>query len=316
VLRSEGDRLTCPAGEAIPVRDGIPRFAGGSNYADHFGLQWNRYRSTQLDSVAGHSLSRDRLRRCMGEDLWGTLGGSRVLECGCGAGRFTEVLLAQGASVTSIDLSNAVDANALNAPIGPRHRIAQADIMALPFAPRSFDIVVCLGVVQHTPDPERSIGAMSEMLAPGGTLVIDHYTFSWGWYTKTAPLFRLWLRRLPPERSLRITDRLVDLLLPVHKAVARIPILSSIVWRLSPVLAYYREFPDFSDEQQRQWARLDTHDYLTDWYKHFRTRAQVRRALEGLGLTGIWCEYGGNGVEARGVRPVGPVSKLSGQPGI
>ena len=72
--------------------------------------------------------------------------------------------------------------------------------------------------------------------------------------------------------------------------------------RLSPLLCYYHAFPGLNDELQQHWAYLDTHDSLTDWYKHFRTRKQIRRTLEELGLCEMWCEYGGNGVEARGRR--------------
>ena len=68
------------------------------------------------------------------------------------------------------------------------------------------------------------------------------------------------------------------------------------------VLCYYRAYPDLTDELHREWALLDTHDSLTDWYNHFRTRGQIRRTFEQLGMVQIWCEYGGNGVEARGQR--------------
>jgi 2-polyprenyl-3-methyl-5-hydroxy-6-metoxy-1,4-benzoquinol methylase len=61
-------------------------------------------------------LSADRARRCIGESCWSSLDGLDVLECGCGAGRFTEVLLAQGATVTSIDMTEAVEANQTNFP--------------------------------------------------------------------------------------------------------------------------------------------------------------------------------------------------------
>jgi hypothetical protein len=71
---------------------------------------------------------------------------------------------------------------------------------------------------------------------------------------------------------------------------------------VSPVLSYYHAFP-LDDDLQRQWAFLDTHDSLTDWYKHFRTVGQIRRALEGLRAEEIWCARGGNGVEARCRRP-------------
>jgi SAM-dependent methyltransferase len=212
------------------------------------------------------------------------------------------VLLAEGAHVTSVDISEAVDAQSERFPITAYHRIAQADILRLPFAPGQYDLVVCLGVIQHTPSPEKTIAALYEQVRPGGWLVCDHYTYTLGWYTKTAPLFRLILKRLPAKAALRATERLVNTMLPIHKRVARTA-WRSIVFRLSPVLTHYVTYPDLPGDLQRQWALLDTHDSLTDWFKHFRTRGQIRSVLESFGAEDIWCEYGGNGVEARCRRP-------------
>jgi SAM-dependent methyltransferase len=213
------------------------------------------------------------------------------------------VLLARGARVTSIDLSDAVEANRDNFPFSPMHQIAQADIVALPFARQQFDVVLCIGVIQHTPSPEITIQRLYEHVRPGGWLIVDHYTYEIGWYTKTAPLFRAVLKRLPTAVSMRVTERLVELLLPLHKRVSQSR-LRSIVCRLSPILTHYQTYPQLNDELQRQWALLDTHDSLTDYFKHFRTRGQVQRLLERLGLGDVWSQYGGNGVEARGRRPV------------
>jgi SAM-dependent methyltransferase len=302
-LKPLADFLVCPQGHSYSIRNAIPRFVADSSYADHFGAQWNKHRLTQLDSSMGGPYSRDRLRRCIGEELWKSLADKQVLECGCGAGRFTEVLLACGAKVTSIDLSQAVDANAATFPVGPAHRVAQADIERLPFQPQQFDLVFCLGVVQHTPNPERTIAALYSHVAPGGSLIIDHYTGVFKWYTRTAPFFRWWLMRMPPGKAMAVTDRMVELLLPLHKAVRSVPVARSIVPRISPLMTYYASAPDLPDNLQRDMALLDTHDTLTDWFKHFRTREQILRTLQGLALGDIWCEYGGNGVEARGKRP-------------
>jgi len=282
------------------VRGDIPRFVSGSGYAAAFGLQWRRYRETQLDSYTGTTISRDRARRCLGEALWSSLGRLRVLEVGCGAGRFTEVLLDRGAFVASVDLSDAVDANSENFPPSETHRVAQADVMRLPFAPREFDIVFCLGVVQHTPDPEAAIGTLFDHVRPGGTLVFDHYATPLSWRLSTAPLARAVLRRLEPTKALRITERLVDLLLPVHRAAGR---FGPIVTRLSPVYAYYHVLPQLPERLQREWALLDTHDALTDRYKHFRTPERLDAALRALGADVDRCERSGNGVEVRARRP-------------
>lgn len=294
--------LVCAQGCKYPVGKGIARFVPQDNYAAAFGLQWLEYPRTQLDSYSGVPVSRRRLQRCFGEEAWAQLQGARVLEAGCGAGRFTEVLLQQGASVESIDLSEAVLANAANFPPGPRHRIAQADILALPFEPGQFDFVLCIGVLQHTPSPEKSIEALARQVRPGGVLVIDHYAPTLSWYTKTAPLFRVFLRRMGPERGLRATKNIVRTFLPLHFAVRRWRVGQMLASRISPVICYYQAYPELSDRLQEEWAFLDTHDSLTDWYKHFRTAGQLHRYLAELGLEEIWTNDVGSNVEARGRR--------------
>lgn len=299
--QGEEKEACCAQGCRVRVCKGLWRFAP-NGYASAFGLQWRAFRTTQLDSHVGAPFSEQRLRRCLGEDLWLNLKNSAVLELGCGAGRFTEVLLKEGASVASVDLSDAVDANQENFPQSPRHLIAQADVNALPFSPQQFDIVLCLGVIQHTPSSEGTIAKLWEQVKPGGALVIDHYTYNLSYFTKTAPLFRLVLKELPPELGLKVTSALVRLLFPLHKAVRNLYPLQMLLSRLSPVQVYFRSLPQLSMEQQREWALLDTHDTLTDWYKRFRTRAQIEKILINLGAQRIWCAKGGNGVEARAFR--------------
>jgi SAM-dependent methyltransferase len=295
-------KLVCAGGHEWSNAGGIPRLVPPHlTYADAFGLQWKTFRKTQLDSFTGMDVSRRRARRCMGEAAWAELRahpGAEVLEAGCGAGRFTEVLLDTGARVTSVDLSSAVDANQENFPQNERHRVLQADVLRLPFAPRQFDMVFCLGVIQHTPIPEETIAALFEQVRPGGWLVIDHYRHELSRYMKSAPLFRQLLRRLPPDEGMQWTERLVDFFFPLHVAARRSRMAQALVSRVSPLLTYFHCY-DLPDELHRQWALLDTHDALTDYYKHMRTKGQIRRTLERLGGTTIACEYGGNGVEAR-----------------
>lgn len=295
--------LECPEGEHFPLSQGIPRFVGTKSYADAFGAQWKRYRLTQLDSFSGVPITEGRMRRCLGEELWANLEGKHVLECGCGAGRFTEILLRRGALVTSIDLSDAVEANQQNFPQSGTHRIAQADILQLPFAPRQFDVVFCLGVVQHTPKPERTMAALSGHVKAGGSLIIDHYAYRFSEFTKSAAVLRPFLKRLSPAAGLQCTEEIVRLLLPFHKRVRHSRRAQMFLSRISPVLCYYQAYPELNDETQHQWALVDTHDSLTCWYRRFRTRSQIERTLRSLGLTQIVCRYGGNGVEARASVP-------------
>jgi len=303
-LNDQGEALICPNGDSFRRIDEIPRFVAPTSYADAFGAQWKRYRLTQLDSYTGLSITRDRARRCLGEVLWNDLSDKHVLEVGCGAGRFTEILLERGAFVTSIDLSAAVEANQENFQQNEKHRIGQADAAKLPFAPGQYDVVFCLGVIQHTPSPEDTIRCLYRQLKPGGVLVFDHYTFTLSNCTKIIePLLRRFLMRLEPENGIRWTEKLVKIFLPLHRLVRGFLPAQYLVSRISPVRVYYHHYPGLTEELQREWAKLDTHDALTSWYRHWRTRGQLHRLLTSLGTQDIHCSRGGNGIEVRARRP-------------
>lgn len=306
---TSGARLACAAGHAFAVCEGIPRLLpDAETYADAFGEQWRQYRKTQLDSYTRTTYSRDRLRRCFGDALWSRLQSPEplhLLEAGCGAGRFTEVLLGtRAARVTSTDLSAAVEPNQANFPQDDRHRIAQCDINRLPFAAGRYDIVMCLGVVQHTRDPERTIADLYAQVKPGGWLVIDHYRHALSTYTKlTAMLMRPVLKRLPPRRGVAATKALTRWFFPLHRAVRHMPLLQMVLSRVSPILTYFHALPRLDDALQYEWSELDTHDSLTDWYKRLRSRRSIRATLRSLGAADLWVERGGNGIEARGRKP-------------
>jgi SAM-dependent methyltransferase len=229
----------------------------------------------------------------------------QILESGCGAGRFTEILLQlPAASVTSTDLSSAVEPNKANCPLSDRHRILQCDINQLPFIPGQYDIVVCLGVIQHTKDPERTIEDLYNQVRPGGWLIIDHYTHTLSYYTKLSEwLLRPILKRVSPAKGLKATKALTRVFFPLHRAVRTVKPLQMLLSRFSPLLTYYHLFPQLNDKLQYEWAELDTHDSLTDFYKHLRSTRSIRRTLQALGSQSVWVAKGGNGVEARCQKP-------------
>jgi 2-polyprenyl-3-methyl-5-hydroxy-6-metoxy-1,4-benzoquinol methylase len=299
--------LACSSGISYPVVAGIPRFVPRENYASAFGLQWKTFRKTQLDSHTGTSISRDRLERCLGG--FQSVRGKRVLEAGCGAGRFTEILLREGAQLVACDLSAAVEANYENCVGRPGYFVCQADIRELPAAPRSFDVVMCLGVIQHTPNPEETIKALSTHLAPGGLLVIDHYRYGHGDMTKMRQRLRTFLIQQKTTTAMAIVRTIVAVLWPFHRlawACRKHPLgarFRQALLRASPVLDYHDQYGELGPRLLYAWAVLDTHDALTDHYKHKRTTEQIAQTLRDLGLRDVESWYGGNGVEARAVAP-------------
>ncbi len=300
-LIAENDFLLSTSGERFPVIKGIPRFVDPDNYAGAFGLQWKSFAKTQLDSHNGAHISQERLERCMGFTIE-ELKGKNVLEVGCGAGRFTELLLKGGAHAHAVDLSTAVEVNRENMGEEENYRVAQANVYRLPFPPESFDAVLCLGVIQHTPSSEKTIQALWKMVKPGGLMVIDHYKWRLGYYSTLSPLYRMILKELKPATSKKIVDALVDFFFPMHWTLRENPIMNWLLHRISPLIVYIKNYPEKDRMFHYELSKLDTYDQLTDYYKHLKTSRGVKKiilTLNAIDIPSMWINTGGNGIEAR-----------------
>jgi SAM-dependent methyltransferase len=167
--------LVCgKCGETYQIRNGIPRFIEIDQYAGSFSYEWTVHRTTQLDSGSQRSSERDFQERTG----WGPeeVQGKRVLDVGCGMGRFADVVLRWGGEVYAVDLSFAVDAAHANLGANPAFHVSQASVFDLPFRPESFDLIFSLGVLHHTPDCERAFKALPRLLRPGGQIAIWVYS--------------------------------------------------------------------------------------------------------------------------------------------
>ena len=307
-LVMDGDKFYAPStGEEFPIVNSIPRFVKSDNYTTSFGLQWNKFRKTQLDSYTGVPISRDRLKRIAGGTL-DIFNGKNVLEAGCGAGRFTEILLKAGANVWAADLSVAVDANYENCKNYSSYFLCQADILSLPFPPQQFEIVLCIGVIQHTPVPEKTIEILCSHVKPGGTLLLDHYPPNYP-MPGLRRLLRVLLLKTGEEFRMAFVKTMVAILWPIHKATCQ----NRILWisrlrqpllKYSPVVDYQDAYPSLGSRLLYEWAILDTHDTLTDHYKHLRSAEEIQSCLGSCGMTNIYTQLAGNGVEARAVKPL------------
>jgi len=296
----EGTLVSADGKHRFPIVDSIPRFVPASNYADNFGLQWNAFRATQLDSHSGVPVSRERFLAFSGWDP-AALQGALVLDVGCGAGRFAEVALDCGARVVAVDYSSAVDACWKNLRHRPGLEVVQGDIYALPFAPGRFDFVYCFGVLQHTPDVRGAFRALPRQLRPGGSLAADVYPALW----RNAIWPKYWLRpltkRLPAGTLFRALETLVPMLLPLSTALGRIPVIGRQLRYAVPVMNYTGVFP-LGPRQIQEWALLDTFDMLAPTHDHPQRIAEFRRWFLDAGLEDVWVGRPGF-VVGRGRKP-------------
>ena len=271
-------------------------------YADSFGEQWNRYRRVQLDSVTGKPLSRERFFAGTG---WPErLDGERVLEVGCGAGRFTEVLVSTGAEVVAVDATSAVEA--CRETVGDAATIVRADLFDLPFPEESFDRVFCYGVLQHTPDPRAAFLTIVRYARPGGLVAADvyrkpEYVDRWSskylWRPLTTRLPRRWLRGL--------VEWYVPRWLPVDTRLARVPKAGRFLTAVVPCWNYTGLLP-LSRDELKAWAVLDTFDALSPRFDRPQTLDAVREWCAAAGLVDVDVRPGGNGILLNGRRPERP----------
>lgn len=100
----------------------------------------------------------------------GDASGLKVLDVGCGEGRFCRLLSARGAEVTGVDPTVALLERARSLHPEGRYLISGGE--SLPFEDASFDLVVCYLVLIDIPDFRAAISEMARVLRPGGRLLI------------------------------------------------------------------------------------------------------------------------------------------------
>ena len=106
----------------------------------------------------------------------GGLEGKHALDVGCGGGILAEALSIAGAKVIGIDLSDKALAVArlhqLESGVAVDYRLSAAETLAAE-QPDSFDIVTCMELLEHVPDPASTIAACATLVKPGGLVVFS-----------------------------------------------------------------------------------------------------------------------------------------------
>jgi SAM-dependent methyltransferase len=275
----------CECDISWPVVEGIPRFVQSDNYASSFGYQWNQFKNEQVDSLSGLKMSENRL---YGETEWSPAWaeGKWILDAGSGAGRFLDVASRDKCEMVGVDISNAVDAAAVTLKGRTNVHLIQASIFELPFRDSAFDACYSLGVIQHTPDPERALRALPRILKAGGKLAVTIYERKKYTMFYSKYLIRSLTRRLNQKFLLNIIKLVMPILWPLTEVLFRVPVLNRWFCFLIPI-ANYVEVPELSWKQRYQWAVLDTFDMLAPQYDLPQKEDDVVDILSNSGIQQI-----------------------------
>ncbi len=292
---SNTEELVCvTCGVRYPVIYGIPRFVPVENYTASFGYQWNIHKRTQLDSYTGLPLSSQRL---FAVTQWSNqLKGQKILEAGSGSGRFTEILLQTGAEIFSFDYSNAVEANFHNNREKQNLHLFQGDIYNIPLEKSSFDKVICLGVLQHTPDPEKAFICLSNYVRPGGELVIDVYRADIVAYLQWKYILRPFTKRLNKEFLYKIISTITPHLMPLAAFLRKVA--GRVGARLVPVFDYSPL--NLPHDINKEWSVLDTFDMYSPVHDNPQSLLTVKRWFLDAGFPDALVQRGPNGIVGRG----------------
>jgi ubiquinone/menaquinone biosynthesis C-methylase UbiE len=191
--------------------------------------------------------------------------GSRVLEAGCGVGAQTVTLgqRSPDARFVSIDVERASvdEAQARVRAAGLANvELHQADIFALPFRDKTFDLAYSIGVLHHTPDPRQAFAQLPRILRPGGKLSITVYDAGNKVYVANTRFWRRITTRLPRK----VLHTLSYAAAPLYY-VWTLPVLGNIL----------RTAAFISLERDWRWRVLDTFDWYSPRYMSWHTHPEV-----------------------------------------
>jgi len=102
--------------------------------------------------------------------------GKAVLDVGCGGGILSEAMARAGARVLGIDLSQAVldvaELHALESKVAVDYRLVPLEQLAQE-RPATFDLVTCMEMLEHVPDPAAGVKALAALVKPGGDVIVS-----------------------------------------------------------------------------------------------------------------------------------------------
>jgi SAM-dependent methyltransferase len=330
-LRAEGSQAEeVEAGALVagpssyPIRQGIPRFVlteeqGQRQTSDSFGFKWQQRGS--YDSEAFRQANRDWLVRRYGfaeayamRDFFAQHAFS--LDAGCGAAFSSSLWMTpdwqQGSAARWLgaDISEAVDVARDRVGAFPGTDFVQADVLQLPFAEDTFDLIFSEGVLHHTPSTRLALHRLTRLLKVGG-----HFLFYV--YRKKAPIREFtddWVREavagLSPEEAweaLRPLTRLGQALADLRVAVdipEDVPVLGIkagkmdvqrfIYWNIAKL--YWRDTFTFEENHHVNF------DWYHPRYAHRHTPEEVLEWCREEHLTVEHIDVQESGITVRAVK--------------
>ncbi|MBX3438944.1 MAG: class I SAM-dependent methyltransferase [Planctomycetaceae bacterium] len=246
---------------ACSIIGGIPRLTQSEHLAS-FGRQWTRYEVAHDDEDRATFQAKTGVRLA-------ALPGLRILDAGCGGGRYSKVAAEAGATVVGVDHTEAVDKAAALCRHLPGAQFVQADLKRLPFEPQSFDFVFSIGVMHHDADTRRVFDAVAKLVKPGGRLSV--------WLYRRNQWWQEWLNNRLRRRSTALPQDQLERWCRWGAFLGGVPLVNR---SLNKVIS-------FSSHPNYENRLCDTFDWYAPQYQHHHTVEELRRWFDDAGFTEI-----------------------------
>ena len=230
-------------------------------YSSNFSKQWRDFSKTQVDEFNGTNISKNLLKGVIFNEFK-NIYDKNVLEIGCGSGRFSEHLSKYANLLVLNDMSEAIYYN---------HYITKSNVVAiksdftiLKNLNIKYDVVICRGVLQHTPNPYKSILNLYELCSPGGIIYFDIYKKPKFKIINPKYIWRYFLKFFITYDILyKFLTKNINKFLSVRRKLNKLfKINLNYVWDyFFPIYDYKDKLP-LNENQLKEWAILDTLDGL------------------------------------------------------
>lgn len=169
-----------------------------------------------------------------------TFRGKEVLECGCGGGQHTRFMAPYAARVTAVDLNTSDLARERNKEFA-NVEFVEGDIATMNLG-KKFDVVISIGVVHHTDDPDKTMANLAAHLKPGGLLIVWVYSKEGNFLVENVvePVRKIFLRNLSRATLLLISRLVTAAMYPPIYSLYLLPL------RFLPYYEYFQNFRKLS----------------------------------------------------------------------
>ncbi len=244
--------------QSYPVVNGIPRFVK-QEHLSSFGLQWNKYEVAHADEDQATFAAKTGI-------ALSELKGLKILDAGCGGGRYCKVAAEAGGNLFGADHTTAVEkAQTLCSHLENVH-LVQADLKKLPFEPESFDFVFSIGVMHHDKDTRAVFDAVARMVKPGGRYSVWLYRKNQWWQEWINSGLRSITTRMPPEK--------LESWCRLGAWLGGIPLINKTLNKII----------NFSNHPNKENRVCDTFDWYAPAYQYHHTITELKSWFEQAGF--------------------------------